>query len=538
MDLIKADKLNAPFNGMMGLPILRQLGLLLGLAVSIALGVYIVQWAQTPQYTSLYGHLSGRDIGEVVEVLKKEGIEYRLDDRTGALTVDTAKIHEARLSLAAKGLPHSAGPGFELMEKDQGFGSSTFLQNARYHRAQEGELARTIMSMSAVESARVHLALPRESAFVRDHRKASASVLVSMASGRRLDAGQVSAIIHLVASSVQNMEAEQVTIVDSKGRLLSSGDASNTMALSASQFDYTQKLETSYIDRIERLLSPIVGLGKVRAQVSADIDFTRTELTQETFNPDQPSIRSEQRVEEQTSGSVSAGGVPGALSNEPPGAAQAPQQVTSATAATPGQLPKRSKTRLTRNFELDKTISHTRRAPGSIRRLSVAVIIDNKEVEDDEGDIVSTPYTPEELTRFNILVKEAVGFNVLRGDTVNIINIAFTPIEEIEPPPELSFMEQPWLWDVVKQAVGGLLVLLLLFGVLRPVMHGLATRPGPARLGMSGDGLDEDQLTLGAGGNQKSKYLDYETNLSAAQTMVGAEPKRVAQVVKGWVDTE
>ena len=321
-ELVKAETITAPWQGMITLPVVRQLGLLIGLAVSIALGVTVALWMKTPSYTVLYSQLTARDAKEVVQVLNTSGVEHTVDTETGALMVATSKIHTARLALAEQGLPRQAGAGFELLEKEDGFGTSNFLQTARYQHAMEGELARTIVSMAAVETARVHLALPKESAFIRDRRKASASVMVKLASGRRLAEEQVASILHLVASSVPNMEIDQVTIVDHKGRLLTGNSSAKGMALTASQFEHTSRVEEAYVNRVEHILNPILGDEHFRAQVVADIDFSQTELTQERFNPDLPAVRSEQRVEERMDASET-GGVPGALTNQPPAAGNA-----------------------------------------------------------------------------------------------------------------------------------------------------------------------------------------------------------------------
>ena len=540
MELVKAEEFTPPtsFKGMSELPVVRQIGLLIGLAASIALGISVVLWSQTADYTVLYANMNSQDTREIANVLTSAGIEYRLDPDSGTVMVDSSKVNQAKLKLAEHNLPGSAGTGFELIEKDQGFGASAFLQTARYHRAQEGELARTITSISAVQSARVHLALPKESAFIRSRRKATASVMLKLFPGRQLEKAQIAAITNLVASSVQNMEASQVTVVDDKGRMLSSGQEQRDMALTASQFEYTNKLEQTFIERIENILSPLVGLNRVRAQVTADMDFTRTEYTQETYNPDLPAVRSEQAFEESSTGSVNEGGVPGALSNEPPGQAVAPEDATTATANATAVTPSKVRRRSTKNFELDKTISHTRSSPGNIRRLSIAVVLDVKQSQDEEGNTIKAPYSAEELARFTSLVKEAVGFNVLRGDTVNVINAEFTPVEiAIEDIPEEPFWEKSWFWSVLKQLGAAAVILLLLFKVLRPVMHNLATRPKMVVMTESGEEIPEDQLTLSADGQPRlPKPTGYEDNLNMAKQLAAQEPKRVAQVVKGWLD--
>lgn len=540
-ELVKADQLNASFQGMTQLPVVRQVGLLVGLAASIALGVYVVLWSRTPDYSVLYHQVSTRDAGDIVNVLQQQNIAYKVDTDTGMILVDSGKLHKARMALAAQDLPHSSGDGFDLIEKDQGFGTSDFIQNARYQRALEGELARTIMAISAVENARVHLALPKESAFLADKRKPSASVFINLARGRQLSDEQVSAIIHLVASSVPDMESNEVTLVDDKGHLLSRTDSASGIGLSTRQLEYKQKVEGQLANNIENILLPIVGPNKVRAQVVASMDFTQMEMTSESYDPDSPAVRSEQRVEEHDKGGSALGGVPGALSNQPPGAATAPQNANTATTTTTVNGNQKSQVRYTINNELDRSIVHRRRSPGAIKKLSVAVVVDHKMVKNAKGELVSTAYTQDELNRFTTLVKEAVGFDAIRGDSVNVINAEFSAPPTIGPAPPKSFFDKPWVWDVGKQVLGGLLAALVLFGVLRPVMRNLASVPARrqsvAGAGGEGDGLDEDQVSLS--GEQKQrvpKPNEYESDLEMARAMVVQEPKRVAQVVKQWVN--
>ncbi len=538
MDLVKTEQLNGSFMGMLALPVVRQLGLLVGLAASIAIGIAVVLWSQTPTFSILYSNVTGQDAQAMAEVLKRNNIEFRLDPDSGAIMVESGKTSEAMLKLAAENLPQSAGEGFEIMDKEQGFGSSAFIQNVRYQRAREGELARTIKSIAAVENARVHLALPRESAFVRNRKKPSASVMIKLAPGRRLEKEQIAAITHLVASSITNLEASQVTLVDDRGRLLSSDDDKNDLALTANEFEYTRKLEQNYIQRIEHLLAPLVGINGVRAQVNADLDFTRTESTQEQFNPDLPALRSEQQVEEQSKGMQSQVGIPGALTNEPPGKAVAPEKVAGKGAESNViEGPSRLKKRSVRNFELDKVISHTRHSTGGVRRLSVAVVLDVKSGKDQEGNPIEIPYTDVELARFTSLVKEVVGFNAMRGDSVKVINAAFLPTEEMPEIPDVPFWEQSWFWSVLKQVAAAAMVMFLVLGVLRPIMRHLATQPKQILVNEDGEEIPEDQLTLShETGGRLPKPSTYEDNLNMAKSLASQEPKRVAQVVKGWLE--
>ena len=525
-------------------PMVRQLGVMIGIAASVALGVAVVLWSQTPSYSMLYGNLAQKDASEVVEALTQAAIEFKIDETTGAVMVETGKLQEARMKLAGLGLPHSDSLGFELLQQETGFGTSRALEAARFHRALEGELARTITTLATIESARVHLATPKQSVFLRDHKKPSASVVVKLRSGRTLDKSQVAAISHLVASSVPELEIGEVTVVDHKGEMLSSPKESNEMLLSASQFEYSKKQEEHYRQRVENILAPILGLENIRAQVTAELDFTVTEQTAERYNPDLPALRSEQ-VDEQASRLGAVQGVPGALSNQPPAAGSAPEQAGGEAAGAESENQLNSSKRSTRNFELDKTISHTRLSSGTVRRLSVAVVVNDKSSVNAAGELSVSERTPEEISRITQLVKEAIGFNAARGDSVRVINAAFMAPEEMQPLPDLPLWEQPWVWDLAKQIGGVLLVLILIFFVLRPTMHRLTSPPAALKSqddNEAGEGADGERVgadgALLAGGSTAFRLPGpeaYQETLEAARQMVTEDPKRVAQVVKSWI---
>lgn len=539
MAVVTSDKVVMPARGFYGLPLLRQFGLMAGLAASVAIGVAVVLWSQKPSYRMLYSGLAEQDSAAVVQSLQKSGITYELADGTGTVLVPADRVHEARLKLAGEGLPKGVGAGFELLDSQKGFGVSQFMENARYQRALEGELAQTIASISSVRAARVHLAIPKQTAFVRSQKKPTASVMVDLYAGRSLDEGQVAAIGHMVAASIPNLDVDQVTIVDQQGRLLTQPDAGDDMRLTATQFDYRKRIEAYYTKRIEDIVTPIAGFGAVKAQVNADLDFTVTEQTQESFNPNPPAVRSEQTVEEKTTSALQAGGVPGSLSNQAPSAAAA-----AAEATAPGGS---SVQRTTRNYEIDKTISHTRRNGAAIRRLTAAVVIDDRTTVDEDGETVREPLTEEELTRITNLVKEAIGFSAERGDSVNVINQSFTLPPAPEEMPEPSLFASANLWDMAKQALAIAAVAFLIFGVLRPVLRELAAKgkaAPPAALLQGAGQMAEDQLTLSGGARPAGLPAGagagggYDSNLSAARTLAAQDPKRTAQVVRNWVAAE
>ena len=541
MALVKAEEVSAGFTGLSGLHAFRQIGIMLGLAASVALGVTVVLWSWAPSFGVLYGALEEQDVSTVLDALHQNGFEAKLDQATGAILVPTSSIHDARIKLSSMGLPKGVSAGFDALDEKSSFGISQFMEKARYQRALEIELARTISSLSNVKNARVHLAVPRQSVFVRNRKKASASVVVNLFPGRSLEEGQVASIMHMISSSVPDLDASKVTIVDQKGNLLTRGESNKQMEKSGAQFEYASRLESSYIERIERLLTPILGSESIRAQVTANIDFTSSEQTQESFNPDTPALRSNQMMVEQSSGSIS-GGIPGALSNQPPGAATAPEI---AGGAIEGETagPSSSHRKETKNYELDKTISHTRFSMGRLRRLSVAVVVDDTIITAANGSTTRMQRTPEELDRLSNLVKEAVGFNAQRGDTLNIMNSSFIVPDSPEALPDVPIWEQGWAQDIAKKSLGALLVIMMLFGVLKPILKQLATQsklmPAAALPGAE-QGMMEDMVTLGANNPPPAIVApgSYEQNMLTATQAVEQDPKLVAQVVKNWVASD
>ena len=522
------------------LPGLRQLFLLVGLAGAIAAGLWLVFWSQGQNYATLYSQLSERETAQVVDALQSAGIPHKLEGPSGSVTVPEPQLREARMRLAAQGLPQSDALGVEMIQKDNGFGTSQFMETARYQLAIETELARTIVKVQGVQNARVHLALPRASAFVRDQRHATASVMLQLYSGRRLEPGHVAGIVHLVASSVPDLDASDVTIVDQNGSLLSSPDGNDPLAVSGHQLEYTRTLEDNYSHRIEELLTPLVGDGRVRAGVTADLDFTMTEQSSENYDPQKQVVRSEQTANDQRMAGDLAMGIPGALSNQPPATSPVPAapKQQPAAAATPPQ-PVATTNRATRNYEIDRTVSHVRQATGTIKRLSVAVILDNKLVPSADAKPTSEPWSAQEIERYTGLVKEAVGFDEKRGDRVQVINASFSlPAAAGEPAPAEPWYASPTLKQFGRQGIAVLLVLALAIVVLRPIMKTLLqpARGGLGALtgGAAGD-LARDKVTLSGGA---APLPNYEAQVAAARSLVTQDPKRAAQIVKEWVSTD
>jgi flagellar M-ring protein FliF len=506
----------------------QYVGFMLTVASLVAVLVAGYLWSQTPDYRVLYGNLSDRDGGTVIAALQQMNVQYKFADG-GALMIPANQIHEIRLRLAAQGLPKGGLVGFELME-GQKFGVSQFAEQVNYQRALEGELARSIQSLSAVQNARVHLALSKPSAFLRDQPKPSASVILNLYTGRTLDATQVSAVVHLVSNSVPDLQAKNVSIVDQNGNLLSADTAvAGRAAVDPGQLKYRQEIERSYNSRIEAILTPLTGPNNVRAQVSADLDFSETENAEELYKPNPAAIRSQQTSEALTTTTTGAGGVPGALSNQPAPPAVAPITGVAAAATVAGSpVPANSRKDATINYEVDKTIRHTRQEIGRIKRLAVAVVVNNRRQVSKEGKVTTTPLKEEELAKITSLVKEVMGYDKERGDTVSVMNSPFN-VAEVEKIPEVPLWKQPDTIELAKMIGKNILIaavlLFIVLRVLRPLLKTLSVpRPAPT-LTQDADPAAPQQPQLGS----------YEQSVDHAKQIARGDPKIVANVVKDWV---
>ena len=519
-------------------PSLKPLALLIGIAAAVAAGVVIVLWSKEPTYSLLYGNLGQQDAAQIAQALDTNNIPYKIDG--GTITVPADRVHDARLKLASQGLPEGDG-GFAVMSKEPGFGVSQFMEGARYQHALETELARTISNLQPVEGARVHLALPRQSAFVRDRRPPSASVFLQMKPGRRLETEQVTAIVNLVASSIPELEADQVTVVDQQGRLLSAPEGNDEMAAREKHLEIARGMEERYTQRVEQLLAPLVGPGRVRAQVVADVELSTTEEAREQYRPESQIVRSEQTAEESSRNGAGPQGVPGVLTNQPPtpGVALPPNVPAGAQAANaaaqpvaPNTPPDNTSKQSTRNYEIDRTVAYTRQPAGRLKRLTVAVLVDNLRATDDEGNVKETALTPEQLENMTKLVKDAVGFDQARGDSVNVVNASFkgelTP-EEVQENP-IPLWERPLIRDIAKLLAGLIVVLVIVLMVVRPLIRGLLASP---RMAYAPTALPPGQSSLPA--QAAGPSLDYDGQISQARSMVTQDAARVAQVVKTWV---
>ena len=524
----------------------QKLGLMFGLAAFVALLVGSWIWSQTPDYRVLYSNLSDRDGGAIIASLQQMNVPYKMAEGGGAILVPSGQVYEVRLRLASQGLPKGSVVGFELMD-GQKLGMSQFQEQVNYQRALEGEITRSIQSLSAVQGARVHLAIPRPSVFIREQVKPSASVLLSLYPGRMLDAAQISGIAHLISSSVPELPLQNVTVVDQNGNLLTAaGDGGRAHAgLDPSQLDFLHQVEQSYVKRIESILTPIIGPGNVKAQVAADLDFAMIEQTAETYKPNpvpnEAAIRSQQISETAGDAGKPASGVPGALSNQPPGSASAPISAAGTPGAAPGGSASpagaNSHRESTVNFEVDKTIQHVRQPVGSVKRLAVAVVVNNRKVAGKEGKGATKPLSAAELTQIQNLVKEAMGYNQARGDTLNVVNAPFSA-GELEAVPPTPLWKDPETLAMAKEVAKNLLIAALLFylvfGVIRPILRDVAKGVrAPAHPGEPGE--EEGAAISPEGMARAAQAAGYEENLKAAKELAKQDPRVVASVVKEWV---
>lgn len=538
----------------------RKLFLMLGIAAAIAIMAGIWMWSQKPDYRVLFSNFSDRDGGAIVAVLQQMNVPYKYSEGGGAILVPSDQVSDLRLKLAAQDLPKGGNVGFELME-NQKLGTSQFLEQVNFQRALEGELAQTIQAISAVQAARVHLALPKASVFVREQQKPTASVLLDLAPGRALDPAQVNAIIHLLASSVPELTPDNVTIVDQNGNLLS--DSTHKLGndgLDPAQLKYIQAVQQDIAGRIEAIITPIVGANNVHAEVTADVDFSHSEQAAETYKPnptpDTASVRSKQSSETLNDNN-GASGVPGALSNQPPAPATAPINApinppagapggaNSATgagsAATPPANPAIVHKDDTTNYEVDKTIRYVQQPMGGLKRLSVAVVVNYKNIVDKAGKVKSVPLTALEKTQISDLAKEAMGYEQSRGDTLNVVNSPFAATKEIIA--EVPWWKQPDNIEMAKMAGRYLLAFIALFYVykkfLRPMFDKLMTPAvHPVSEGEADFDTDDEgsHVNLSHHDEAARHEANYHNNLEKAKQLAKDNPKVVANVIKTWIN--
>lgn len=523
--------------GTTAIPGIRQILLLAGLAAAVALGVAVALWSQSPSYRVLFPSIDASEVGAIASVLESAGIDYEVDAASGSLLVEGSKVSQAQMLLAGQGLPQSKGVTLENLYDGQGYATSQFMETKFYTHALEAKLERIIGSLNTVKAAQVSLGLPKRSAFLRDRKASTASVVVHLFPGRTLEPGQAKAIIHLVASSVPDLEAGNVTLLDENSNLLSSQAGADMLGAATSQFEYKRRLESALAENIDTLLVPIMGPGRSRTRVVARLDFTEVEETTERFDPASQVVRSEQTSQQESTGLLGAVGIPGALSNQPPvnalgnrapppadpGAPAAPQGA--AVATNEESSPKSSAREATRNFEVDRTISRKRAPRGQVERLSVAVVLDYLPPAGGGRNAEPVPLTEAQLAEIGGLIREAVGYDEARGDTVNLINMPFQVAPApaaLEPPP---IWENPMVMDIGKLLLAAVVVLTLVLVVLKPLVHNLLQPPA----------AQSTQHTAMDGAGYQMQMIPREDPMQIAHNMATNDPKRIAQVVKDWV---
>jgi flagellar M-ring protein FliF len=537
-----------------------------GAAVAGLLAVVLILWLwnKEPDYKVLFSNFSDRDGGAITAALDQMQVKHKFSEGGNAILVPSEQVHDVRLKLAAQGLPKGGNVGFELME-NQKLGISQFLEQVNYQRALEGELARSIQSLAAVESARVHLALPKASVFVREQQKPTASVLLNLHPNRVIDPAQVSAIVHLVASSVPELTPANVTVVDQAGNLVSdlnkNGSAGNNAKnLDASQLKYVQELQKQVIKQVESIVAPIVGEGNVRAEAVADVDFSAVEQAAESYKPNSPpaasAIRSQQSSETNGNANANPNGIPGALSNQPPGTATAPLTTTPpATPGAPGQVAGQagaaggpSHKESTTNYEVDKTVRYEQKAMAGLKRMTVGVVVNYRRLVGKDGKVTVRPLSAEEMAKINSLVKEAMGYNQERGDSVSVANAPFDGVDK-EAPAALEWWRDPANLPLAKELakflITALILLYIVLRIVRPMMRPVfkkideinAPEPEPeepvieAPSGPSPEELLAEEIAK----MEENTARTYRDNLALAKKLAAEDPRVVANVIKEWI---
>jgi len=553
-NIVTSNSTYTQLNSLSQLHIVRQLGFMLIVAAGIALGTAIVLWSTSSNYAALYLDMPIQDSADVIAALERNGTRYKINSSSGIITVPADEVQQVRLQLANDGLPRSSSRGFDMLEDEQSLGTSNFLEQARYNRALEQELVQTIRRIQGVRDARVHLSIPKQSSFIRNANAPSASVMIDLVNPQSLSDTQLNGILHLVTSSVAGLKTESVSIVDQRGNLLSQRDNAE-FNTSSEHIRLIREIEEVYNQRIIDILTPIVGRGNVRTQVSADLDFTIIETTEETYNPNTTVIRSEQ-VQEENAGAISSGSVePGTLSSTPPEIDQ-PSDTNQIQAANSN----RTRTNSTRNYEIDRSVSLIRTVPGSINKISVAVLVDLHAGENALGssvdDIAATDATTidaiesdqAKIDRLTQLVKDTVGFSEIRGDSVSVISEQFLVMPELTPVEATPFWQQSWFFSAIKQLGASVIVLLLIFGVLRPALKSVVSNQSglPNRtktLPASSAEVIDDQVSLSNDVVKPASLAApgksvYDENLNLAQTLVQNEPARAARMIQNWLTSE
>lgn len=524
----------------------------LGIALLVVVAIVGMVMGRQAEWRVLYANLPDKDGGAIIAQLTTMNVPYKHAEGGGAILVPADRVHDVRLRLASQGLPKSSVAGFESMEANNRFGMTQFQERLAFQRGLEGELTRTIQALSSVQSARVHLALPNQNGFFREQQKPSASVLVSLYPGRGLDRAQLSGIVHLVASSVPELSTTAVSVLDDTGKLLSTpndGSGGSSGGADAQQLQYVQQIEQSYSRRILEILEPVIGRNNVKAQVTVEVDFSQMEQTSESHKPNQSieagAVRSQQTVESLNgvgSGTPPQTGVPGALSNQPPAQANAPINAPPGAAGTGSATGPNgsSKRESIINYEVDKTVKVVRGGTGVIKRVSAAVVLNHQSVTDDKGKTTTLPLTEQQVQRMTALVRETIGFNQERGDSVNLLNAPFAK-EKISTP-EIPFWKEAEVQDMVRTLAWpvGVLVFggLILFGLIRPALKTMGEAAERRKIQFDAVVAEEPERPQLAAPKVDAGPTPGDLALEDARKLTKDNPAAVAGIIKGWINGE
>ncbi|GGF52506.1 flagellar basal-body MS-ring/collar protein FliF [Alteromonas lipolytica] len=523
----------------------RQMTLVVVLVISVAIAIFVVLFIQEPDFRPL-AKMDTEELIETLDYLDANQIEYRLEGNIVHVRVD--EYQKIKLGMSREGLAQAEQAGSDIIMQDMGFGVSQRVEMERLKHAREMQIAATIEDMGSIKKARVLLALPKENVFARREKKASATVVITATRGAAITGEEVDAVVDIVASAVQGMEPERVTVTDSNGRLLNSGSQNSVSARARKEYEIERQRESEYQEKIDAILIPVLGIGNYTAQVDVSMDFTAVEQTQRRYNPDLPAVRSEMVIEENSVGSV-AGGIPGAISNQPPLDSNIPENAVGNGLGAP--VPGRTTKESTRNYELDTTISHTKQQTGVIRRLSVSVAVDYLQSTAEDGTVTSAARSQEELLSIRRLLQGGIGFDVTRGDSLEVVSMPFSRIDAGDME-ELPIWEQPFFMPIIKWVMGGLVVIALIFAVIRPMLSKLINPAdnqagdefdadegldlGDDTINMLSSDFDAGQVGFAPDGSLMLPDLHKDEDvLKAVRALVANEPELSAQVVKGWL---
>ncbi len=536
--------------GLMGnVDVLRQLTIIMALAICLAIAIFAIMWANQPEYRVL-SKLPTEQLIKTMDFLDANQVEYTQEHNTISVPVD--EYQNVKLLLAREGLTDEPSSGSEILMQDMGFGVSQRLEGERLKHGREQQLARTIEELQSIAKARVLLAVPRENVFARKAKTPSATVVLTLRRGRLLSEEEVDAVVDIIASAVNGLDPSRVTVTDQNGRLLNSGSQDTVSSRSRKEFEIEQKREHEYMDKIASILIPVVGLGNYTAQVDVMMDFTNTEETQRRYNPDLPALRSEMKIEDSTIGGA-LGGIPGALSNQPPLDSNIPENALGG--AQKKAVPSRKHLESTKNYELDEAISHTKNQTGVIRRISASVALDYIPSVNDAGEAVFSPRTVAELANIRRLLQGSVGFDIQRGDVLEVITLPFSKDHIVEAV-VVPFYKEPWFMEVVKMAIAALLIMVLFFSVMRPMIKRLinpAQTPsdygdksldshidlGDETMDMLTTDFDAGSVGFAPDGSLQLPDLHRDEDvLKAVRALVANEPELSSQVVKSWLNED